>query len=262
MNKLEPRRSSPILWALTEILGLTITDVQSATRIPRFRLYRLEAGTSNERAHAHSLVSLARKTMEQIASDSADDPTPGKDAFRSYRRAAYEAVNLAISLCDIPPLREEQPRETDLSRQLLQFLPPKGALRREVVSALRNLHRPRAIERCAQRLGVKELKTDHGRWWIPPKDLASIDAAPPPPAKFMKPRGKLQRRLLTHLLDYLKLHPRGSRPHDVIAYLSNITTSKSLVYRAARQGAVVRRTEGFGANKKTLWLHPPVQDEK
>ena len=259
MNKLDPGRSVPIVWALTEILGLSITDIQQQSRVSRFALYQMQDGSTDGRAHVQTLASLAKRMLAEISKQSANDLVMGKDEFKSFRLAAYAAVKLAIEKCgEAPPV--DQPRETELSTHILQHLPVKGALRIDVVRALKGLYRPRAIERAAKRIGVKELSTDKGRWWVPPRDLASIATVSPTRVKYTKPRTRLQRKVVGLILDMLKSTPDGMPPDDVLTRCAHLTLSRALVYRLARYANVRRRTTGFGPTKRTLWLYP-VGDE-
>lgn len=266
-NSPDPGRCDPVLWVLTDVLGLTVKEVSRRAQVPRGSLRSARVGWTLSAEHLRRMRALALQTVDAAYADVPDlrdgrSPSATPEPVRAYRRAVAAVVRWAVTPVD----PRQAPRSTDLTETILANLGTAGERRSLVIARIRSSSVTTAfsVKRAARRLGVREeLRRGHV-WWIPPPDLPRIRtraAFSPPRPEIAPPRSARGRRLRMRMVD--ELERRGHVPAaDLVGQLTAEGFSRPAVYRCARDLCVVRETVGFGPSKVTLWSLPSQPDDE
>jgi hypothetical protein len=250
----EPGFGHPVLWVIVEIFGIRRSDVCRLAGISTVTFDRLRDGAPCTRKVDERLRQLVANIREELARRAkySSDLMRTDDVFRHHRENVYKLIDRIVQ--DNVQIHKTQ---TELSTALLGLLPNS---RRYIIAQLAQQYARQSIDRCAHRLEVREVRRPNNNelWWYPPASLEGkpIEQSKP---KYIAPRGERQAKLQDALLRLLEKAPRYSMlAADVIYALRPYT--KSEVYRAAKNVAVLRTTEGFGPTKRTTWTHPTMTE--
>jgi hypothetical protein len=272
MNHLEPRESHPLLWALEDIIGLTLDQISAGVDISRSVLVRIREGRTPKRDQVVGLAAFVRKYADRIARDMSPAPMftrklpepPFRYWHRSpelyeWRRATFNMLNQLIKIYTHPAITP--PTKSTLGHELIAVV-GRGKDRDLIFSHFRSTQRGH-LRKLAKRIGIREQRKDDVVYWLPPEDLPNISNLKlPEPAPHFKrtPRSlAIQNALWSFLHDY----PDGVDSKEAVAYvMRRAKTSRPAVFRAARDLCIVREMSGFGPTKKSMWRLPPPAPKK
>jgi hypothetical protein len=271
MHNLEPKLLHPYIWALTDILGLSIPVIAKRARISRGVLDRAAEGRPPDDATLRKLRPLLTIALNEALEHHSPHLKQGERmplAFRfwytheRFREHRQHALDLVEWIKDAYGANEPRTfKDTDLSAAILQHV-GAGEWRQRVMAALKAFHKKSSVKRAAKRIGVRELWKDGKCWWLPPKDITPMAVKRPPMPKVARPKSTSPKsyKVQMALEALLATRDEGIPALDAIDHVKARTgCGTGAVYRAARDLCVIREHTGFGPSKVTRWYSPDAE---
>lgn len=267
MTRLAPIREHPLYWALSCIVGLSDAIIRKHAKLSYSSLERMRSGHELTAEVRLRLCRLLASTRDKIA-----EVTPPRDkshgVVNAYRTAWFAVVNAILEQYQVTPdINVIGVGYTPLQLQLLTFLweqPNQQELRSTSIFRFRKTYTKSQVATAAKKAGVRTSVDQHGEvWWHPPIgweptrpfDHPVAFELPPEPEP-IPPRSERIRKLHDFIVIALGRTGGSALGRDVIKQMEAKGYSRQTVFRAIRGLRIVRTTEGFGKNKKTLWSLP------
>lgn len=268
----QPYLRHPLLWALTDVCGLSHARVHELSGVAKTTLSKLDRGAAAADETRVALRRLLKRLLDEMSAAHIDfvrlNPLMSDQTteYTLWRRTVYNTLSRILDQTLAP---ERMLVESDVL--LLKFLGERGRPRADAIDALRPLD-SNSVRRVARRLRVRRVKrsAEDGSivvWWLPPHTAPVSHSMRQalPRERLKSPRSKQLWRIVEKLFMAAPRTPDGYG-WVLVSTIESTTRaagfSRPLLYRTARKMQIPRKAEGYGASKRAYWSLPAIPPRK